>query len=422
MSAPDRVKPVRWMLVAGLTCFASVGVTLQHRIIELEKQGANPYRLLYLPAKEYVKPAALGYDHAFADFLFIRVVQAFGATYAHSIDLSLLWSYFDTITDLDPHFLAPYGFGNLVLGETAGNREKGLAILDKGIENNPNTYRPAYDAAFYALWGLEDTELARQYVRVALARPDCPDFVRRWEGFLDERMGRYEAAFEKFFAEVLLGIAGGDPTLLGLQYKRLRLSVDQWYLTELTRKAVEFEAREGRYPTVAELERSGAFRDVAWPDWPRVEAFIADVQAGRVPYSAEQASTSMLSEQFIRTGWERMPASPATPNPRFPGYVLWPGKPHLLEDGTPNPHFAKNEFEAAYMLKEYLRIADKVIADYRMVNRGLCPPDLATAFPAPPDLRDPLGGEFVYDRERCVVYSTSRPDLLAEIGNSRPLR
>lgn len=422
MSSTIGVRPLGWMLLGGFLFFGSTGVALQHRIIDLEKQGRHAHHLLYLPAKEYVKPAALGYDHMLSDFLFIRVIQAFGATYARSIDLSLLWSYFDTITDLDPRFLSPYSFGNLVLGETAGDREKGLAILDKGIENNPDSYKPAYDAAFYALWGLEDAELARRYVRIASATPDCPEFVRRWEAFLDERMGRYEAAFQKFLGEVLQGFNSGDSTLLGLHIKRLRISVDQWYLSELTAKAMEFEAREGRFPSVRELETAGAFRDVAWPDWPRVEAFLAGVEAGEATYDERETPLAGLMERFIRVGWDRMPPSPMSPNPRFPGYVIWPGKRPFLDDGSPNPHFAKNEFDAAWMLKEYLRIGEEMIEDYRQVNGGDCPPDLATAFPAPEDLRDPFGGEFVYDRERCVVTVSSRPDLVAEIGNSRPLR
>lgn len=422
MTVPNSQRRIRLILIAGFFLMGTAGMALQHRIIHLESQGEHPYRLLYLPAKEYVKPAALGYDHTVADFLFLRAIQAFGATYTFSLDISQLWAYFDTVTDLDPHFLTPYSFGNLVLGEFAKNEDKGLAILDKGIENNPENYKPAYDGAFYAFWGLDNIELAREYVRIALERPDCPDFVRRWEAFLDEKMGRYEAAFQKFLTEYLQALEGNDPTLAHIQHKRLRQSIDQWYISELREKAIEFQKREGRYPSVEELEASGAFMETAWPDWPRLRGFLAAVEAGETDVEPTTETSAELAERFIRAGWAKMPPSPMSLNPHFPGYLIWPGKEPFLEDGEVNRHFAKNEFEAAWMIKEYFRISEIYIERYRDRHDGECPPDLTTAFPAPPGTTDAFGGEFRLDRERCRVYVTSRPNLIEEIDNDMPLR
>ncbi len=301
---------LRWIFLSGFALSSTLSVGLQQRMIQLEASGEHPYRLLYLPAKEYVKPAALGYDHVLADFLFLRVIQAFGATYTHSLDLGQLWSYFDTVTDLDPHFLTPYTLGNLVLGEMAKNEEHGLGILDKGIRNNPGQYKPAYDGAFYAFWGLEDIDQARKYVKIALRAPDCPDFVRRWEAFLDEKMGRYEAAFQKFLTEYIHAVNDGDPTMIHIQHRRLRQSIDQWYARELREKAIAFEAREGRYPTVTELESEGAFLETSWPDWNRLKDFLAALAAGRLSAEGSAETTADLAGRFIQSGWRRMPPSP----------------------------------------------------------------------------------------------------------------
>lgn len=421
MTTPKSRKRVRLILLIGFVLTTSVGVGLQHRIIELESQGKHPYRLLYLPSKEYVKPAALGYDHTVADFLFLRAIQAFGATYTFSLDLSQLWAYFDTVTELDPHFLTAYSFGNLVLGEFAKDDARALAILDKGIENNPGKYKPAYDGAFYALWVMENIEQARQYVNIALQSPDCPEFVRRWEAYLDERMGRYEAAFEKFLTEYLEAVKSDEAMLADIQHKRLRHSIDQWCINVIRDKAVEFEARKGRYPTVGELEALGEFLDTPLPDWPRLKGFLASVEQGELQLETSAETSADLARRFIRDGWDKLPPSPMSPNRHFPGYIIWPGKVPFYEDGEPTLHFVKNEFEAAFMVKEYLRIAEWTIERYQRENDGACPPDLATAFPAPEGISDAFGGEFKLDRERCRVYVTSRPNLREEVGNDRPM-
>lgn len=421
MRAPKSQRRIRLILLIGFVLTTSAGVALQHRIITLEAQGQHPYRLLYLPSKEYVKPAALGYDHTLADFLFLRAIQAFGATYTFSLDLSQLWAYFDTVTELDPHFLTPYSFGNLVLGEFARDDERALAILDKGIANNPEKYKPAYDGAFYALWVLENVELAREYVRTALQTPDCPEFVRRWEAFLDEKMGRYEAAFQKFLTEYLQAVDSDDPMMADIQHKRLRHSIDQWCINVIRDKAVEFEEREGRYPTVQELEALGAFLDVSLPDWPRLQGYLASVARGDLQIEVSAETSAELADRFVRDGWQKLPPSPMSPNRHFPGYIIWPGKEPFYEDGEPTLHFVKNEFEAAFMVKEYLRIAEWTIARYQEEHDGACPPDLATAFPAPAGTTDAFGGEFRLDRERCRVYVTSRPNLREEVGNDRPM-
>ncbi len=74
------------------------------------------------------------------------------------------------------------------------------------------------------------------------------------------------------------------------------------------------------------------------------------------------------------------------------------------------------------MMKEYLRVSDRIIAKYQREHEGACPPDLATAFPAPDGFRDAFGGGFVYDKATCRVKLTSRPNLREEVGNDVPLR
>lgn len=384
---------------------------LQDRIIE--RQQAEPeryYDLLYLPSSKYVQLAAVGYDHFLADFFFLRAIQTFGASYASPVNLSQLWSYFNTVTDLDPHFLTAYSFGNLVLGEEAGDTERGLQILNKGVENNPQTYRLAFEAAFFSLWTMNDPELAREYIQKAEQAPDAPEFVSRWEGFIDEQMGRYHAAFQRFLREYIKALNSNEPTLINVNDRRLRAAVDEWYKAELLEKAKAFHEQHGYYPSVEELEEEGAFLDVEWPVWEPLIQFIDESYAqGRELEESEEA-VAELANRFTRTGWLKMPENPST-HPVFRGYIIWPGQKPTHPDGSENIRFLGSELNVALAVRHWLGNAAVRIESYRELNDGECPPDLETASRTLVEMQEPWGGEWIFDREMCRIYSSTYPNL-----------
>lgn len=393
-----------------LVVFAGA-MRLQHEIIR--KEQARPdryYDLLYLPSSKYVQLAAVGYDHFLADFFFLRVIQTFGASYANPVNLGQLSSYFNSITDLDPHFLAAYSFGNLVLGEEGGDTEKGLQILDKGIEENPDTYRLAFEAAFFSLWQLNEPELARKYVHMAEKAPDAPEFVSRWEGFIDEQMGRYHAAFQQFLQEYVRAMNTNEPTLMQVNLKRLRSAVDEWYKAVLLEKAEAFHEEHGFYPIVEELEQEGAFLDAEWPNWPALKEFLDQAYEQGREVDASEAGIQELAERFTRTGWLKMPDNPSE-HPVLRGYVIWPGQEPTFPNGRPNPTFLGSDLNIAFEVRQSIASAALRIERYKEQHDGECPPDLATASPTLSSLQEPWGGEFIYDPERCILYSSTYPQL-----------
>lgn len=384
---------------------------LQHRIIERESTRPDRYYdLLYLPSSKYVQRAAVGYDHFLADFFFLRAIQTFGASYANPVNLAQLWSYFNSITDLDPHFLTAYSFGNMVLGEEAGDTERGLQILDKGIENNPQTYRLAFEAAFFALWTLDNPEQARAYIQKAEKAPDAPDFVARWEGFIDEQMGRYHAAFEQFLREYIKALNANEPTLIMVNERRLRSAVDEWYKAVLLEKAKAFHEQHGRYPSVRELENDGAFLDVEWPHWEALKQYIDANYAEGGEFDAEESAIAELAARFTRTGWLKMPQNPST-HPLFRGYIIWPGQEPVLESGRENHRFLGSELNVALAVRQWLGNAAVAIERYQELNDGECPPNLQTISGTLIEMAEPWGGEYVFDRETCRVYSSTYPNI-----------
>lgn len=405
----------------GFLAFFGAGIYFQDVIIRKKAdQQEKYYDFLYLPSSRYVQAAAVGYDHFFADFFFLRVIQAFGASYARPVNLGQLWAYFDSITDLDPHFLAAYTFGNLVLGDEHGDPEKAIAILDKGIEKNPGKYRLPFEAAFYALWIRQDPDAARTYVQIAEAAPDAPDFVRRWEGFIDEQMGRYHAAFIQYLTEYIRAVEAGEDTLIEINLSRLRSAIDQWYKAELREKAMAYHEQHGVYPSVSQLNAAGAFLDVEWPDWQALATFLDQAaETGRKIDSSDEAIEA-LAQRFTHKGWTAMPPNPSS-HPIFRGYVVWPGQEPITINGTDNRLFLGSELNIAIAVKEEMVSAASRIRQYQAEHEGECPPDLEAVSPALAKLQEPWGGSFVLDRERCVVYPSTYPNLIELIGRARKL-
>lgn len=409
-------------LVALFAGTFGTSVHLKNRLIDKQLKTQTDYAFL-LPSADYMQLAALGYKQFMADFMLMRVIQIFGATRLHAeINIESLESYFDTITDLDPRYVQAYSFGHLVVGEEAGRFRKGLDILDKGIEHNPDNYRLAFEAAFFSFWDLDKPEMAKEYLAKATAASDCPDWVGRWSVFMDQQMGRYRAAYEQFLRDYILYYNKGESHLFQLQYDKLRRAIDEWYSAEIRGKAIEYHAANGRYPTVAELEAQGAFLDVEWPDARRLFAHLdqAFENFDRIP--DDEDSIQALAASFMVKGWPRVPVSPANANRHFDRYAIWAGEGAWIdeEEAEENPLFCSSEYFIAYRAKQYQGRANYAVNQYRMAHNGECPPDIETAASILTDIGEPWGGEWILDRERCKIYSSTYPDL-AYMVNRAPL-
>jgi len=124
------------ILVLLFLMLAGTAFWLQHFHIRAIKE--TPYRdSLYLPHGKQVNLMAIGYDQFLADFLWLRAIQAFGGYWRAGDKVSeAVYNYFDVISDLSPHFIEVYKFGNLVMGDEGGDYERALTFLEKGQRYN----------------------------------------------------------------------------------------------------------------------------------------------------------------------------------------------------------------------------------------------------------------------------------------------
>lgn len=109
-----------------------------------------------------LKGFALGFEGLMADWYWMRSLQYIGGKIINAkseiniddlrdLNPRLLYPYLDNATDLDPHFIAAYSYGAVIL--PAIDPDKAIAIAQKGIDKNPTEWR-LYQHLGYIYWKL----------------------------------------------------------------------------------------------------------------------------------------------------------------------------------------------------------------------------------------------------------------------------
>ena len=107
----------------------------------------------------------------------------------------LLYPYLDTATDLDPHFMAVYSYGAVVL--PAINAEQAVKIAEKGIRNNPQEWR-LYHQLGYIYWRLGNYEKAAEVYAQGAKIEGAAPFMQLMAAKLKSEGGSRETAREMY--------------------------------------------------------------------------------------------------------------------------------------------------------------------------------------------------------------------------------
>jgi tetratricopeptide (TPR) repeat protein len=140
--------------IAGTVLVCSmVSTALLTRAVDHMRPAAPLQEMLYVSSPKLLKRLCLGYDGLLADIYWTRTVQYFGAAHSRGEGTyKLLWPLLNITTQLDPHLIPAYEFGETFLvakpPQGAGDPEKAIALARSGIQNNPNDWRLYYDLAF----------------------------------------------------------------------------------------------------------------------------------------------------------------------------------------------------------------------------------------------------------------------------------
>ncbi len=150
-----------WLLLVLLPLgFAGVwklqqGIDVQRAELHQERDD------LVLRSGKLVKAMSLEYAPLVADIYWTRAVQYYGDKRArHDPNFELLWPLLDVTTTLDPNLVVAYRFGSTFLSEPsprgAGQPQRGIALLERGIKANPDYWRLYEDLGFIYYFELKD--------------------------------------------------------------------------------------------------------------------------------------------------------------------------------------------------------------------------------------------------------------------------
>jgi tetratricopeptide (TPR) repeat protein len=145
--------------------------------------------LLYYPSGLLVRQASLGYESAAADAAWLRGIQYYGEHRLTDQKYEMIGHVMSIVTDLDPRFLQPYIFGGLVLAQELKRTDEGLALLEKGLRANPDSWLLAFETGFIHYVCRHDYEAAARYFVRASRLPNHPEYVDRFAAFASQKSG-----------------------------------------------------------------------------------------------------------------------------------------------------------------------------------------------------------------------------------------
>ena len=221
--------------------------------------------VLYLPSAKTVRAISLGYTGLMADIYWTRVVQYFGRKHLdESQDYKMLHPLLDIATDLDPKLIIAYQFGAFFLSQKppqgAGSPDDGIALVQKGIANNPTYWRLYYDLGFIYWLEKKDFNSAAQTFAKGADVPGALPWMRTIAGSMALGADNLEMA-RTLWLEVLKD--SKDPIIQANARNRLACINSDEAVIELQKRIEFYKERTGRTPSsFRELADAGLVRGI----------------------------------------------------------------------------------------------------------------------------------------------------------------
>jgi hypothetical protein len=167
------------LLLSGFVCVWQ----LQERVdAERTKQQLESDELT-LRSPAVMKRLSLEYAPLLGAIYWTRAVQYFGGKHqAHDTNLEQLWPLLDIATTLDPNLTVAYHFGATFLSDApprgAGQPDKAVALLERGIQANPDHWRFYQDLGNVYYFDKKDYAKASQAFEAGSRLPGTPVFMK----------------------------------------------------------------------------------------------------------------------------------------------------------------------------------------------------------------------------------------------------
>jgi hypothetical protein len=242
--------------------------------------------ILYLWKGGQVKRLVPGFEALAADLYWLRTVQYFGGERAYALDkrFDLLYPLIEITTTLDPRMEIAYRYGAVFLAEPfpigAGRPELGLKVLERGVRNNPGSWRLRQEMGFFNFVYLRDARRAAEVLVEASRIPGAAFWLKSLAAEILGKGGERGIA-RRMWREMFEQSEG--PLKENARIHIMALDAAD-AVDRLNERVAQFRERTGRLPrNLAELSASGLARGPLVD--PAGIPFEYDSQTGKVAVS-----------------------------------------------------------------------------------------------------------------------------------------
>jgi hypothetical protein len=257
----------RVTIVATLALVALLvgSVAARQRVEALRGNEATLEEILYVPSGKTLKRMSLGYSSLLADIYWTRAVQYFGARFQErSTRYDLLAPLLDITTDLDSHLIVAYETGAIFLSQktmiSAGQPDKAVALLEKGIRENPEVWHLYFTLGFVHYIDRHDPKAAQEAFDKGSKVPGAMFWMKVLAARMAEHSREISTAIELW--ENIRNSTTDKNILENATNHLLSLQADAG-IEELERRVQTYYARTGTLPaTWSDLVRAGVLPGV----------------------------------------------------------------------------------------------------------------------------------------------------------------
>lgn len=249
--------------IVMLALFAVATVSL-HKVDQIRSETRQE-EVLYIPSAKALKHLSLGYTGLLADIYWTRAVQYFGWKHKQrEMDYHLLYPLLDITTELDPHLIAAYRFGSNFIAQPppngAGEPDKAVALVERGIKNNPNEWRLYYELGFLQAMERKDYVAAAQAFNRGSQVPGAHPFLKILAAAMAQHGGDVQTA--RMLWQTTL--ATSDDAMIKQNAERhLRALIVDETVPQLEHLVEQYRQKTGAFPlSFLQLVEAGYLRRV----------------------------------------------------------------------------------------------------------------------------------------------------------------
>lgn len=234
------------LLIAAFACSAVV----VHLIENARGKQATLEEVLYIPSSKTLQRMSLGYSGLLADVYWTRAVQYYGGKQQlEEPRYDLLYPLLDITTDLDPHLIVAYQFGSVFLSQKppvgAGQPDKAVALVEKGIRANPDQWRLYYTLGFIHYWDRHDYKAAEQAFRKGAENPHALYWMKVMAASMAQRANDTNTAI-MLWEGIRQSVE--DKMVKANATEHINALVVDTIVPELERRIANFREKTGRLP------------------------------------------------------------------------------------------------------------------------------------------------------------------------------